>query len=56
MVMGRSQMAQQVSKPPQKRKLSVKRKRKINCARPRGFSEKTHCASKKRRGNKRKRS
>jgi hypothetical protein len=56
MVMGRSQMTQQVSKPPQKRKWSAKRKNKINCARPRGFSEKAHCASKKRRGSKRKRS
>ena len=46
-------MAQQVSKPPQKRKFNVKRKRKINCKRPKGFSEKAHCAAKKRRGRKR---
>jgi len=53
MVMGRSQMSRQISKPPQKRKWSNARKRKINCRRPKGFSEKAHCASKKRRGNKR---
>jgi hypothetical protein len=40
-------MARQVSKPPQKRKWSAKRKRKINCKRPKGFSEKAHCAAKK---------
>ena len=31
MAMGRSQMSRQVSKPPQKRKWSDARKRKINC-------------------------
>ena len=53
MVMGRAQMSKQVTKSPGKRKWSAKRKRKIDCARPRGFSEKAHCASKKRRGRKR---
>ena len=53
MAMGRSQMAKQVTNPPRKRKWSAKRKSKINCARPRGFSERAHCASKKRRGRKR---
>ena len=48
MAMGRAQMSKQVTK------WSAKRKRKIDCTRPRGFSEKAHCASKKRRGNKRK--
>ncbi len=52
MVMGRAQMRQQVSKPPQKRKWSAKRKKAINCKKPRGFSERAHCAGKrkKRRG------
>jgi len=54
MVMGRSQMSKQVTKAPGKRKWSAKRKRKIDCSRPRGFSERAHCASKKRRSNKRK--
>lgn len=49
MAMSRSQMSKQVSKPPQKRKWSAKRKRAINCKRPKGFSEKAHCASKKKR-------
>ena len=53
MVMGRSQMARQVSKPPQKRKWSASRKRKINCKRPKGFSQRAHCAAKKRRSSKR---
>ena len=41
MVMGRSQMSKQITKPP--------RKKKINCARPKGFSEKAYCAGKKKR-------
>ena len=53
MAISRGSMSQQITKPPGKRKWSAKRKRKINCARPRGFSEKAHCASKKRRGSKR---
>tara|TARA_R100001460_G_scaffold98075_2_gene140820 strand:+ start:433 stop:603 length:171 start_codon:yes stop_codon:yes gene_type:complete len=54
MVMSRGQMSKQVIKAPGKRKWSAKRKRKIDCSRPRGFSERAHCASKKRRSNKRK--
>jgi len=54
MVMSRGQMSKQVTKAPGKRKWSAKRKRKINCSRPRGFSERAHCASKKRRSSKRK--
>jgi len=53
MVMGRAQMSRQVSKPPQKRKWSASRKRKINCKRPKGFSQRAHCAAKKRRSSKR---
>ena len=49
MTIGRSQMREQVSKPPQKRKWSKKRKSKINCKRPKGFSEKAHCAGRKKR-------
>ena len=49
MVIGRSQMRQQITKPPQKRKWSSKRKRSINCKRPRGFSERAHCAGRKKR-------
>ena len=51
--MSRGSMSKQITNPPRKKKWSAKRKRKINCARPRGFSEKAHCASKKRRSNKR---
>lgn len=53
MAISRGSMPQQITKAPGKRKWSAKRKRNINCARPRGFSEKAHCASKKRRGRKR---
>jgi len=53
MTMGRSQMLKQVTNPPRKKKWSAKRKRKINCKRPKGFSERAHCAAKKRRSNKR---
>tara|TARA_R100000005_G_C4896199_1_gene140550 strand:- start:31 stop:186 length:156 start_codon:yes stop_codon:yes gene_type:complete len=49
MTISRSQMRQQVSKPPQKRKWSKKRKSKINCKRPKGFSEKAHCAGRRKR-------
>ena len=38
MTMGRSQMAKQVTNPPRKKKWSAKRKRKINCKRPKGLS------------------
>tara|TARA_R100001015_G_scaffold16264_1_gene8209 strand:- start:419 stop:577 length:159 start_codon:yes stop_codon:yes gene_type:complete len=52
MAIGRSQMRQQVSKPPQKKKWSMKRKKKINCARPKGFSERAYCQGKKKRQRK----
>tara|TARA_R100001086_G_scaffold205522_1_gene121339 strand:- start:45 stop:203 length:159 start_codon:yes stop_codon:yes gene_type:complete len=52
MVMGRSQMSKQITKPPRKKKWSMKRKKKINCARPKGFSERAYCAGKKKRGKK----
>ena len=52
MAMGRSSMSKQVSKPPQKKKWSAKRKRSVNCARPKGFSEKAYCAGRKKRGKK----
>ena len=41
MAISRGSLANQISKPPQKRKWSKKRKAKINCKRPRGFSEKS---------------
>ena len=53
MAISRGSMSQQITKAPGKRKWSAKRKRKINCARPRGYSERAHCAAKKRRGSKR---
>jgi uncharacterized protein len=40
-------MRQQVSKPPQKRKWTRKRKASINCAKPKGFSERAYCAGKR---------
>jgi hypothetical protein len=52
MAMGRSSMSKQISKPPQKKKWSAKRKRSVNCARPKGFSEKAYCAGRKKRGKK----
>jgi len=57
MGMSRGSMSQQIAKSVSsgtKRKWSAKRKRKIDCKRPRGFSERAHCASKKRRSSKRK--
>jgi len=53
MTMSRGSMSKQITNPPRKKKWSAKRKTKINCKRPKGFSERAHCASKKRRGNKR---
>mgnify|MGYP003111353624 FL=1 len=53
MPIGRSQMSQQISKPPQKKKWSKKRKAGINCKNPKGFSEKAHCAGRKKRGRSR---
>ncbi len=50
MTITRSQISKQISKPPQKKKWSKKRKRGINCKRPRGFSERAYCAGKKKRG------
>ena len=52
MAISRGLMSKQISKPGGK-KWSAKRKRKIDCSRPRGFSERAHCASKKRRSGKR---
>ena len=49
MVMGRSQMSKQITKPPRKKKWSMKRKKKINFAKPKGFSERAYCAGKKKR-------
>lgn len=53
MPIGRSQMSQQVSKPPQKKKWSKKRKASVNCKNPKGFSEKAHCAKRKKRARSR---
>jgi hypothetical protein len=52
MVISRGNISKQISTPPQKKKWSLKRKKKINCARPKGFSEKAYCAGKKKRGKK----
>ena len=52
MAISRGSMSKQISKSGGK-KWSAKRKRTINCSRPRGFSERAHCASKKRRSGKR---
>jgi hypothetical protein len=49
MAISRGSLASQISKPPQKRKWTKKRKAKINCKRPRGFSEKAHCAGRKKK-------
>jgi len=54
MAISRGSISKQITKAPGKRKWSVKRKRKIDCSRPRGFSERAHCASKKGGTNKRK--
>ena len=48
MAISRGSMSKQITKSLENEKGSgVPRKRKINCARPRGFSERAHCASKK---------
>ncbi len=53
MAIGRSQMRKQISNPPQKKKWTRKRKASINCAKPKGFSERAHCAGKRKSlGNK----
>ena len=49
MTISRSQTNMQVSKGPMKKKWSNKRKRGINCKRPKGFSERAHCAGRKKR-------
>ena len=49
MTMGRSQMAKQVTNPPRKKKWSMKRKKKINSGKHKGFNEKENCAGKKKR-------
>ena len=52
MTISRGNISKQISTPPQKKKWSLKRKRKINCSKPKGFSEKAYCAGKKKRGKK----
>jgi len=51
--MTRGSMSKQINTPPQKKKWSKKRKAKINCKNPKGFSEKAHCAGRKKRGRSR---
>ncbi len=53
MPIGRSQMSQQISKPPPKKKWSKKPKASITCKNPKAFSEKAHCAGRKKRGRSR---
>tara|TARA_R100000664_G_C2759058_1_gene148423 strand:- start:5192 stop:5353 length:162 start_codon:yes stop_codon:yes gene_type:complete len=53
MPIGRAQISKQISKAPQKKKWSKKRKAKIDCKKPRGFSEKAHCAARKKRARSR---
>jgi hypothetical protein len=50
MTISRGSISKQVSKPPQKKKWSAKRKKKIDCSNPKGFSQKAHCAGRKKRG------
>lgn len=52
MAISRASISKEISKPPQKKKWSKARKAKVNCKKPRGFSERAHCAGKrkKRRG------
>jgi|TARA_R100001163_G_C5023762_1_gene165875 hypothetical protein len=45
----RSQTRKQIENPPQKKKWSKKRKQKINCKKPKGFSERAHCAAKRKK-------
>jgi len=49
--MTRSSASKQVSKAPSKKKgrWSAKRKRKVDCKNPKGFSQKAHCAGRKKR-------
>jgi len=49
MPIGRAQISKQISKPPQKKKWSKKRKAKIDCKNPKGFSQRAHCAAKNKR-------
>lgn len=49
MAMSRGSMRQQVTRPPQKKKWSQARKKKINCANPKGFSQRAYCAGKRKR-------
>ena len=53
MTISRGSISKQITKAPVKRNWSDSSKSKINCRRPKVFSEKAHCASKKRRGGKR---
>ena len=46
-------MSKQINNPPQKKKWSQKRKAKINCKNPKGFSEKAHCAGRRKRARSR---
>ena len=49
MAISMAQISKQISKPPRKKKWSLKRKRKINCNNPKGFSEKAHCAGRRKK-------
>lgn len=49
MAMSRANMGSQVTKARGSRKWSQKRKKSVNCKNPKGFSERAHCAGRKKR-------
>ena len=51
MAISRGSISKQITNSPGKRKWSDKRKRKINCKRPKGFSQKAHCQGKMKKVN-----
>ena len=50
MAISRANIRQQVTKGPQKKKWTLKYKKSINCKNPKGFSQRAHCAGRKKRG------
>ena len=53
MAISRGSVSKQVSRPPNKRRWSAKYKKSIDCKNPRGFSQKAHCAGRKKKAGRR---
>ena len=53
MAISRSSLSKQIKRHPRKRRWCAKYKKSIDCKNPRGFSQKAHCAARKKKARRR---